>query len=524
MKKSWLVLFCCSLCFSSFLFPQASEANDLVVKNVRLGARDVNAKTVQVYFDISWENSWKNKINHDAAWVIVRLKDVQASSDMRLCQLASSGLNPSGTLTGNNADIEVYVPQDKTGAFIRRVSNQPIGPLAAQNALITVNYDSCGFTENSQIQVAMFGFEMVYVPEGSFYAGDGLSVAALRQGASDNNPWHITSEFPINVSAADAAGFYYTSAGNIGELPTGSVFTVPAAFPKGYAPFYMMKYELTEGQWIDFVNSLSVAARAVRDITNASHKNSDAVLSRNTIACSGPSLICATQRPHRPVSFIDWQDLAAFLDWAALRPMTELEFEKAARGPYVPLAGEYAWGSKDITAADTVSGTSEEGDESVTTPGANARFNGVMLSGGDSRAGVEYQKGMLRSGIFSTGSSNRILSGAGNYGAMDLSGNAKEMVVTLGNPDGLAFSGQQGSGYLTTLQGSEGNANVPGWPGMDTNAARGVTGASGAGLRGGSWADVSDRLRISDRQEAALMASSPTDTLGGRGVRTYDGL
>ena len=44
-------------------------------------------------------------------------------------------------------------------------------------------------------------------------------------------------------------------------------------------------------------------------------------------------------------NWLSWADVAAYLDWSGLRPMTELEFEKACRGPNAPVAGEYAWGS-----------------------------------------------------------------------------------------------------------------------------------------------------------------------------------
>ena len=38
----------------------------------------------------------------------------------------------------------------------------------------------------------------------------------------------------------------------------------------------------------------------------------------------------------------------AFADWAGLRSMTELEYEKACRGPLEPVAGEYAFGTNEI--------------------------------------------------------------------------------------------------------------------------------------------------------------------------------
>ena len=52
-----------------------------------------------------------------------------------------------------------------------------------------------------------------------------------------------------------------------------------------------------------------------------------------------------TDGQNLPCNFLSWMDLAAYLDWAALRPMTELEFEKICRGPNPPIAGEYVWGT-----------------------------------------------------------------------------------------------------------------------------------------------------------------------------------
>ena len=106
---------------------------------------------------------------------------------------------------------------------------------------------------------------------------------------------------------------------------------------------------------------------------------------------------------------------------------------------------------------------------------------------------------------------------------MDLAGNLKERVVTIGNSAGLAFTGIHGAGVLNTTVGYEGNANISGWPGMDTQPLNGVTGALGAGFRGGSWGDSANYLRTSDRIEAAKTDTTAQNTYGGRGVRTYDG-
>lgn len=53
-------------------------------------------------------------------------------------------------------------------------------------------------------------------------------------------------------------------------------------------------------------------------------------------------------------NWLTWMDGAAYTDWAALRPFTELEFEKAARGPQLVVNDEYSWGSTDLTQAEGV--------------------------------------------------------------------------------------------------------------------------------------------------------------------------
>ena len=505
----------------------SAQANNLSITNVGMVSRDPGTKSLVVQFDVSWDNSWHNKINHDAVWLTVRLNNIQDTiTNKKLCQISASGLNPVGSSLGTANNMEFYVPADKKGAFLRRSSNGNVSNISVQKAQLTINYDSCGFSDTDQVYVSVFGLEMVFVPQGDFYAGDyDTSTASLDTGSASNNPWHIISENPIPVTNPTSGGYRYVSNNNPGEYPTGASFNVPITFPKGFGPFYAMKYEITEGQWVEFVNSLgSAAARSNRDITDNNHKNSDAVIDRNTISCSGTPLVCSTLRPSRPVSFLSWMDLAAFLDWDALRPMTELEFEKMARGPILPVQGEYAWGSRDITAAANISGT-EDGTETITDPNANANFNNTVFTTGDGApSGIAVsQSGPLREGIFASTSTNRVTAGASYYGVMDLSGNIKERVVTIGNSAGLVFDGQEGDGLLTTMTGFEGNANITNWPGFDSTPGHGVDGANGSGFRGGSWSDNNNLLRTSDRSEAALTSTAATASFGGRGVRTYDG-
>ncbi len=505
------------------LIPVAkASANNLSISNVSLEDRNSSSDTVVVQFDLSWDHSWRSKINHDAIWVTIRLSDSASSLNVKkLCQLTAAGLNPAGSSVGSSHNLEIYVPADKYGAMIRPASFSTIGSVSSTKVRLVINYASGGFSDADNIYASVFGIEMVYIPEGAFYAGDyDASTASLDQGSGDADPWSISSEGEISVANPASDGFRYVSNSNAGEDATGTSFTIPAGFPKGYKAFYCMKYEITEGQWVEFVNSLPESARSNVDLTDGVHKNSDAVKYRNTISCSGSPLTCSTTRPDRAVSFLSWMNLSSFLDWVGLRPMTELEYEKISRGPGLPLSGAYAWGSTSITAAVAILGVSEEGSETISTAGANANYNNTVLSGGDTGLGSDYQKGPLRVGILATDSSTRETSGSGYYGVMDLSGDLAERVITIGNAAGRAFTGNHGNGLLTTASGYEGFADVSGWVGMDANPDRGVTGASGSGFKGGSWEDASSQLRVSDRSNAALALTDAQKTYGGRGVRT----
>jgi formylglycine-generating enzyme required for sulfatase activity len=520
-------------CFILLLFfflscPSSCYANNLSITNVTLTERNPSEGTVVIEFDVTWDNAWRTKINHDAVWLTVRLYKTATSPTYKiLSPLTESGLNPQGTHTGSPSQVELYVPADKLGVFIRPASYGKFPAIGAESVRLTVDYSSAGFSSSDDVYVSLMGLEMVLVPEGTFYAGDyDSSTAALDQGTADSDPWLISHDRTINVTNPSNNGYRYVSGNQTGEEPTGATFTIASAYPKGYSAFYAMKYEVMEGQWVEFINALpSQSARQNRDITDSAHKNTDSVLYRNTISCSGSPLTCASTRPTRALNYLSWMDLAAFLDWMALRPMTELEFEKLSRGPLLAKPSEFAWGDTAITAATTLSAGDEDGTETVTTTDANAHFSNVTLSGGDSGYGAEYAQGPLRGGIFATAQSTRTSSGATYYGIMDISGNLKERVVTIGNATGRLFQGSHGDGQLTSQSGFEGNATNNDWPGVDAIPARGVTGAAGSGFRGGSWDSLSsgNLLRVSDRSEAALSATTASYDAGGRGVRTYDG-
>jgi formylglycine-generating enzyme required for sulfatase activity len=209
--------------------------------------------------------------------------------------------------------------------------------------------------------------------------------------------------------------------------------------------------------------------------------------------------------------------------------MTELEYEKAGRGPRKPVADESAWGTARIAKEEYTVANEGKADERIagnySTGGGNANYDFTMpaFHGGATRGGVSAVPGSpMRVGIFATPDSGRIASGASYWGILDLSGNVREQVVTVGHPRGRAFAGTHGAGTL----------EVPAdWPeakySRGAGEQSGKDDAVGSGLRGGFFGDMPFSLRTSDRSRAVLRGRaaafsqrSRPDENGFRCVRT----
>jgi formylglycine-generating enzyme required for sulfatase activity len=295
-----------------------------------------------------------------------------------------------------------------------------------------------------------------------------------------------------------------------------------------------MKYEITQEQYASFLNMLDGTQQATRcsaisaGIYMSNVNTSTVPVNKNGVKCKtapvgstpgeyGNDLnnngIYGESDDGGNISchWLNWADGAAYLDWAGLRPMTELEFEKACRGILVPIADEFAWGDTAIARSyQTLSGvgTASEGiATNYDTTAGNAAYGFTIFP----PVVVFNEYGPLRVGVFAANSSNigRLTSGASYYGIMELTGNVAERVITVGNTTGRSFTGSHGDG---TLDGG-GDANVGSWPG---------TNSIGVGRRGGRWSsNVSfDGKRISDRAGSNLFPATREYFFGIRGLRT----
>ena len=156
------------------------------------------------------------------------------------------------------ANSSISVPSDSTGVFIYR-SADGTGSVNYQNVQLRWQYGKNGVRDDAVVQVKVFAIETVWVPQASFVVGSGGSAPSEFYTHTTNVPFQISSENQITVGTS-SGNLYYPST-NYGGDRDGPI---PAAFPKGYAGFYCMKYEISQGDYRDFLNTLTYTQQTSR--------------------------------------------------------------------------------------------------------------------------------------------------------------------------------------------------------------------------------------------------------------------
>lgn len=520
MNRKNLIL---CLLVSLFLFGASNLlANNISVSNVTTTGQNTSSNYIYVKFDISWDNSWRDTINRDAAWVFIKYKTSDGVWH-------HATLNTSGHIAPTGSTIDAS--SDGMGAFIYR-SATGSGTFSKTGVELRWNYGTDGVADNETVTVKVFAIEMVYVPTASYYLGD------------DNHSYGAFMEINggskviINTSIVvilNGLGFVPTNgddtqlgANGVGVDGDGGIdvngdSTIDNAnYPTGYKAFYCMKYEITQEQYVDFLNTLTYNQQAARTANApSSTAGTGALVSGTPVNNNGIEITTAGTDSTTPAvygcdfndnntfnesgdgqniacNYISSSDGLAYADWAGLRPMTELEFEKACRGDQNRHYYEYAWGDTSINRTDFTLSSQGSADESIST--------GYSTSSGNANTTNQTVSGPLRVGLFAANilNSSRITAGATYYGIMEMSGNLEEKCVTIGTSTGRSFTGLHGNGELNY----SGGFDVTNWV------------AGMMGRRGGSFATSTNNLRVSDRSYASKTSDSRISSYGFRCVRT----
>ena len=552
-------------------FRGTGKADPIRIENVRRTDGPVAVRST-ITFDLAWDHSWRAAWNveaeqhggkgtiklesWDAAWVFVKFRqgrDGQWFHAMLATNRVDHPVPAAAMLDVGMRDDG----QQGAGVFVyRKVPSS--GPndfkditLRWQHPLVV---GEAPF-DPAKAEVRVIAIQMVRVPECAFWAGDGATNSVMGPFSSSltTHPFRIGSEqaLALGGDAEEALVCREMGARNpscLEDFDLNVTQTLPAAFPKGYRAFYCMRHEITQQQYVDFLNMLPYAAQSARSGRQVSAppgtlgiKTTDpdlgsgrlgikiaasgvaggpdpVVIHRATFVASrtrenpGKPAVYAADEPHVACNFISHVDGSHYAAWAGLRPMSELELEKACRGPLKPVPNEFAWGTDRIAGLGATNGAYRlrnigKPDETIAWegdggPDATHGNAALMLFRGESDPKLQYC-GPLRAGIFATPTSDRVSAGASYWGILELSGNVIERCMTVGTPAGREFMGTHGDG------------NTIAWN------DKGFCSRGGGCSRGGNAAMLVGPHRVSDRSLGIqLFHDSRKNAQGFRCVRT----
>jgi hypothetical protein len=416
MKKSLLLGLFISFCSLAF-------ANNMLVQNVTTTGNNATNQTIQVQFDISWDNSWRDAINWDAAWIFIKFKDANG-----LWQHAQ--LNQTGFTNGSGTANTLQVTSDRVGSWLYR-SALGSGTFNSTGMQLQWNYGLSGLTNVTGLEVRVFAVEMVYVPEGDFNCAGKPLIASCANGithsffggaetvlftAPGNNfpviNTRLSPPLSYSLDQNNGATLNLRIKGDVGLDYNNDGVIDNTNYPTGFSSFFCYKYELTEQQYADFLNTLSGL-----QISNLGIAGSGITVTNGVYFSSTPNNACNNATDIRILSYADW---------SGLRPMSFLELNKSSYGPLQPIASTYGSGC------------------------------GAGYPAWGSNSWPAFADFATTAGYLTSSTSNRVSAGASYYGILELSGSASEPVVNLNYN---SFSNINGNGIL----GSNGITDIVSW-------------------------------------------------------------
>jgi len=496
--------------------------------------RNMDDNTIVVEFGLSWDNSWNlnSPPNHDAAWIFMKYRPL-GRHGFRHANLhpvenivmgndgLGGGSTPGRTLYGESTrenDQPAYV-----GVFLSR-SEISAGSNRFENVRLHWDLEGTGVDENTVLSVRVFAIEMVFIPLGEFASIHTISTGQISTATTPHAPGNIAR---VAHGAAIAAAI-----------------TANYDFPLGVRPFYMMKHEISQHAWVDFLNTLTLEQQITLSHINPTAPNNTrfgdlhngapfnaapwgAIAGRLFINVANTAVHTATVgtaaaavipdfRHSRmnirirqqavgttpaifgvnaslgqyapaatptggwdheinggnvPMFGLAWTDVMAYLDWAGLRPLSELEFEKAARGPLQVIQGEHAWGGTAFTVSQAMSARNRP-YEVTATSGANVALPSITNANIATAITADIGgRWPLRVGSFAREATSRMEAGGSFWGVLNMSDNVAERFVRFDVATGWIFRGTHGDGNLT----GEGLADNRDWPGVVATIDRAAT-------------------------------------------------
>ena len=467
-------------CAATLVLLLLGTVPNIYANNVQVGTmtyENKNDTTIDLVFNVSQKNTFSTTtvLSEDVAdciWLFVKFSTGPE---------AYSHATITATSAGSAALATIVTPSDKKGVFI--FPNESLAQWNSNGVTLRWEYTNDGLTSLSSVTCRVNAVEMVKVPTGAFYFAN-LPTEGERTALPDLTALGYPASGDIYVNSASA------------YLPTGA----SAGWPNGYSTFYLGKYEVSQQQYCDFLNTLdgwsdntgAANARFLNmydNVENAiKHDGSKYVADTSTVSAKAGDLCC---------NYLSWDDTLTYLSWSALRPMTEMEFEKAARAGVTRAVDvdDYPWGTT-APSADMYTPAGQRDAYDAHKYFANWYDNANNVYGvGAQPDGVTYVGNYLSGDETRTNEQK----GCSPYGIADLAGNVWEHLINCA--------------YTTTPNNGDGDTDFAdeSWP----------TAASGhKGIRGGAWNDGATHLRVSDRHVAGWTNATRYNNVGFRPART----
>ncbi|MDP6631000.1 MAG: hypothetical protein QGH29_08495 [Kiritimatiellia bacterium] len=361
-----------------------------------------------VSFDVSWRNSWHAKwtepakqtvsgkpmelTSWDAVWVFFKIKVPGVKGDKHVSLSADASLHsvPKG------AALDIGLSNDDTRGIGVFLSRDTVGSGANIFKGVKLRWEhardlSAKFKgDPGKVKLTPYAIEMVYVAEGPFKTKSPLMRPYVDKWVKvlEKHPFPLPVVAITTPNSTQAGGYFPDS---------GEYVPKTAAWPNGYNAYYCMKRSITQGQFVNFLNSTegvgfgkqhwngTISHNSPRPRDSKLHYGNGYGLSGYTIRRKEDGSYQADV-PGRHCNLISWPDITDFSAWAGLRPPTSLEYMKAARGPRRFVKEEDAWREGICAPAAglppvAVRGASYWGIRGLSTSGSCHEWPGTVANG-----------------------------------------------------------------------------------------------------------------------------------------------